>query len=211
MPKVHKNSLLTFIKKTTGGANPKALYLCKCGNTKELQINNVGSGITKSCGCIRKKVTIERFTTHGLRQHPLYRTWSCMLTRCYNKNTKSYSLYGGRGVVVCDEWRTDFKAFYDWAMANGWQKGLALDKDKKAQEIGIQSRTYSPEFCQFLTAKENTRFRSATKWIEYNGEKRTMSEWAAIKGMSTQNIYTRLKAGWEMERIMNTPVISNKK
>ena len=43
--------------------------------------------------------------------HPLYKTWENMKSRCYNPNATGYSNYGGRGVTVCEEWRNSFKKF----------------------------------------------------------------------------------------------------
>lgn len=66
--------------------------------------------------------------THLLKKHPLYRRWCNIKSRCYNPNTHNYSNYGGKGIILCDEWRNDFKAFYDWCMINGYHKDLTLDR-----------------------------------------------------------------------------------
>lgn len=83
--------------------------------------------------------------THGLNDHPLYRKWNGFKTRCYNKNNPKYHRYGGRGVIVCNEWVNNFKAFYDWAILNGWEEGLQIDKDIKAHKLGKEGLIYSPE------------------------------------------------------------------
>lgn len=67
---------------------------------------------------------------HGLRRHILYRIWSNIKDRCYNPNNYAYKDYGGRGIKVCDEWKNDFKLFYDYMMAlpNILKKGYSIDR-----------------------------------------------------------------------------------
>jgi hypothetical protein len=44
-------------------------------------------------------------------QMPTYRSWSTMLTRCFNPNSPGYAYYGARGIQVCDRW-LDFRNFH---------------------------------------------------------------------------------------------------
>jgi len=121
-----------------------AKFLCDCGNTFVAKINAVKVGHRKSCGCARNGNP-----SHGLSNHPLYRKWSGMITRTTNKKEDCYPRYGGRGIIVCDEWRNDFKSFYDWSIANGWINGLTIDREDN-------DGNYEPSNCQFITMKENT-------------------------------------------------------
>jgi len=89
----------------------------------------------------------------SLITHPLYQVWAGIKDRCYNTNCKTFNRYGGRGVVICEEWKNNFKKFYDWAINNGWEQGLEIDKDVKAKELGIPPLLYSPEMCCFVTKK----------------------------------------------------------
>ena len=72
------------------------LYKCVCGNEFNSQIQDVKSGKTKSCGCLK--------VTHGLKSHRLYSVWKAMISRCTNQANKGYKNYGGRGITVCDRW-----------------------------------------------------------------------------------------------------------
>lgn len=124
------------------------LFQCECGNIKEIMTSKVKNGSTISCGCYHKKMVGDLFRTHGHRNHPLYRTWGDMYTRCTNPKADSYCYYGERGIKVCDEWRDDFMSFYNWAMDNGWEKGLQIDR------IDVEG-DYEPNNCQFITQAEN--------------------------------------------------------
>lgn len=135
---------------------------CDCGNETVVAGNNLSQNITKSCGCILSEITKSRSTTHGLRKHPLYSIWSGIHQRCSKEYSISYPRYGAKGVVVCKEWH-DFKAFYEWATANGWQKGMQIDKDIIPKKLGIPALLYSPETCCIVTGKENIRHASTTK------------------------------------------------
>jgi hypothetical protein len=93
----------------------------------------------------------------------LYEVWKGMKARCRDPKHIGYKIYGGKGVRVCKEWQESFIPFYEWCMANGWQKGMQIDKDIKAKELGVPALIYSPEMCSIVTAKDNARASSQTK------------------------------------------------
>ena len=105
----------------------------------------------------RKNMKMKRkHVKHGLRKHPLYRFWANMKQRCYNPNGPKYHLWGGKGVRVCEEWRNDFIAFRDWAMANGWQQGLTIDRINSDGD-------YCPENCRWVDSATQAANRSVRK------------------------------------------------
>lgn len=85
---------------------------------------------------------------HGLTGTRIYKTWSNMKQRCHNPNASKYNSYGGKGITVCEEWRNNFKAFYNWSMENGYNDNLTID-------IIDSSKGYSPDNCRWITIKEN--------------------------------------------------------
>jgi len=169
---------------------------CECGNYKNVYASNLIKERTKSCGCLQKKNTSIKNGTHRLRNHPLYKKWADMKQRCYYENCDSYKIYGAIGVRVCDEWKNDFMAFYNWAINNGWEKGLQLDKDKKALELNVKPMLYSPEFCSFLSPRENSNNRKTNKILTHNGEQLTISKWAEKLNINPSTIATRIHRGW---------------
>jgi len=157
---------LTFIKETplykdpkSGSQRRKGLFKCYCGKEFETQIISVRNGNTKSCGCYISKVmaTVNKSKiTHGLSKQPIYHVWIMMKQRCYNKNSKRYKDWGGRGITVCDEWINDFEAFYSWAIPNGYNESLQIDREDN-------DGNYEPDNCRFTTAKINANNRRNTR------------------------------------------------
>jgi hypothetical protein len=141
-------------------------YVCKCGKSHVARANTVTYQNKRfkddpelpSCGCVE----LARKTRHGYRKakdtHPAYRAYRGMMSRCYDPGNSGYKWYGAKGVTVCDEWRDNPKAFIEWALRSGWQPGLHIDKDILCREKGISPHIYSPETCQWVTAKENVGF-----------------------------------------------------
>ena len=169
--------------------------VCDCGN------GWVGSAAypkhkkTKSCGCLVAEMASKTHKTHGLRGHPLYNVWRHMKERCYAKNDKEYCNYGGRGITVCDEWMDSFKAFYDWAIKFGYEKGLTIERNDV-------NGNYTPDNCRWATNKEQQRNRRNNRHVTINAETKTVSEWSEVSGVNSSAIYARLNRGCVGEEII---------
>lgn len=213
---------LEFIKEIARDGNCKyALYKCKCGKEKAIRIAHVKLGVTRSCGCLYKEVVREytkeqrsdrslRMTTHGLSRHPLYKVYHGILKRCYNKNSVNYKTYGAVGVRMCDEWLNDFVVFYKWAISNGWEDGMVIDKDKIPISLGAPAILYGPETCSVLTDKENMNSTKSNRIIEYLGRKQTLSQWADEFGIRLGLLWMRLQRGWSFKNAISSKKTTTK-
>jgi len=82
-------------------------------------------------------------------KHPLYVTWTNIKRRCYKARSTSYKNYGARSIKVCDEWKNDPKIFIEWALINGYEQGLDIDRIDN-------DGNYTPSNCRFVTRQVNS-------------------------------------------------------
>lgn len=169
--------------------NNKAFWLCRCDCGKEIYAPtcHLNSGHTKSCGCLKVETTRQRATKHGLKKSRLYSIWLNMKNRCQNPNSKSFKYYGKRGIKVCEEWN-DFENFYKWAVNNGYEKSLTLDR------IDVNGN-YQPNNCRWADVKTQANNKRNSRYIEAYGEKHTVAEWAEKMQIKPTTLYSRLKKG----------------
>lgn len=148
---------------------------------------------------------------HYLSAHPLYKVWATVKNRCHNPNEPSYRHYGALGVKMCPEWLNDPKAFIEWALVNGWKKGLQIDKDIIPARKGLKPVLYSSETCMFVTRKVNCNHRTTSRVLEYNGVKKTLAQWSEELGINESTIHGRINTfGYSVEKALSEPVSFNK-
>lgn len=165
---------------------------CQCGNIVAPAAVCLREGLTTSCGCRRVEVSAARLRTHGLRRHPLYKVWAGIVLRCENCNASNYAYYGGRGIAMCREWRMDFQTFYDWATANGWKRGLEIDR------FPDMNGNYEPSNCRVATRRQNRNNTRANVFISAFGETMTATEWSmdARCSVDAHSLARRIRRGW---------------
>ena len=132
---------------------------------------------------------------HGKRHTSIYDIWRSMRQRCYNHNTINYKYYGAKGITVCDEWRESFEAFYEWAVVNGYQEGLTIDRIDT-------NGNYEPNNCRWATQKTQQNNRQNNHLETYRGETHTIAEWSEITGIKVPTIWARLQKGWSIEETL---------
>lgn len=138
------------------------------------------------------------FYKHGRSGNPLYYVYTAMISRCHNPNNPSYSRYGAIGRLVCEEWRNDIDSFFNWAYANGYQKGLTLDRIDN-------EKGYSPENCRWVDRYVQQNNMRRNHFISINGETHSISEWARLVNIPKGRIVNRLKRGWSEEDAVFLP------
>lgn len=137
--------------------------------------------------CLNSKTS----TLYPNKNHDLLKTWWNIKQRCYNKNHPQYPRYGKLGITLCQEWKDDFLKFQEWSLSNGYEKGLAIDKDILCNTLKVEPKIYSPTTCQWITQQLNNMARknfnkkyiclyfleSSKKWyttIQISGKKKTL-------------------------------------
>lgn len=178
--------------------NSKWLCVCECGNNATVFGMSLKSGKTKSCGCLQKEIRIKKATTHGMSGTRIHQEWLTMKYRCLNEKSTRYYRYGGRGITVCDEWLNDFQTFYDWAMANGYNDTLTIDR------IDVNGN-YEPSNCRWVDVGVQNNNTCRNHYITYNGVTHTIAEWARIKNKKYNTLNSRIWNGWDVEKALNTP------
>lgn len=192
---------LTVIERAENNKHNRAQWkcICDCGNTIIVSGNALLKGNTKSCGCLTAEaIRKSKNKKHGMSNTRIFHCWSAMKDRCNNPNNKAYKNYGGRGITICPEWM-EFQPFYDWSMANGYADNLTIDR------INVNGN-YEPSNCQWITKKEQNNNKRNNHLIEYNGETKTIAQWAEIAGLKRRVLTQRISSGWDIEKAMNTPV-----
>lgn len=185
-----------------GAKERQWLCKCDCGNFVVVKTAHLRSGHTKSCGCLANETRIKNGMKekHGLtfgedgKPIRLYRIWTCIKTRCFNRKDKHFPDYGGRGISVCEEWKNNFKAFYKWAITNGYSDNLTIDR------IDVNGN-YEPTNCRWATPKEQTDNRRNAIFLTFKGETKSLLEWSKITGIKYQTLYWRYKTGKKPEEI----------
>lgn len=134
----------------------------------------------------------------GITYRRIYNSWSKMVSRCTDKKDIRYKHYGGRGISVCEEWNK-FRPFYDWALSHGYDDKLTIDR------IDVNGN-YEPSNCRWITQKEQCNNKRNNINVEYNGETKTLKQWAEKYGIKYKLLHDRYRRyGWEFEKALLTP------
>jgi len=169
----------------------------------EMRLGNKEDAKCRSCSKKR----------HGDTKGKLHQVWVGMRQRCQNENNKSYKDYGGRGVLVCDEWNNSYEAFRDWALNNGYEEGLHIDKDIKSEELGINPHIYSADTCMWIKRSVNnqkTRKITSTNKSGYRGVSKDGKKWKAqISVYGKKKHLGMFNSAFEASLIYDSYIIEN--
>ena len=179
--------------------NAKWLCACECGEQSVVWSSALRRWLTTSCGCHRKAETKKRRTTHGQsgKRSATYNVWAGMIKRCTNPNAQGYDRYGGRGIKVCDAWKS-FESFF--ADMGDKPEGHSIERVDNDGD-------YSPENCVWALVSAQSRNKSNNRKITANGQTMLLVDWAARLGINANTITKRIdELGWDAERALSTPV-----
>lgn len=183
----------------------KWLCRCSCGKIKEVWKQGLRSGESKSCGCKRTPLNVEKAKklgalnkTHGKTGSPEYRAWQAAKNRCYNSRLKNWKDYGGRGIVVCDQWLESFENFL--------QDMGRRPTNKHSLERKDFNGPYSPDNCIWATKKDQANNTRRNVYINYEDRLYTIAELCEKFNISDRVVYWRISSGWEPLKALTTPV-----
>lgn len=128
----------------------------------------------------------------------LNKIFNHMYERCYNQSDKRYYDWGGRGIKICKEWLDDKENFINWALKNGYEEGLTIDRIDN-------NKGYYPENCRWVTLKENNQNRRSSRFYTINGETKNLQQWCDIYGTNRSMVNKRLQMGWDTIDALTTP------
>lgn len=167
------------------------------------------SAITNNCKHLDRNGNYYNFNKYNWSNERIGSIFNGIKDRCYNKNNKSYKWYGGKGVKVCKEWIDNPKSFEIWALSNGYEDNLTIDRIN-------ENKDYCPENCRWVSNINNAKYKSTTSLIEVDGETHTGKDWAKILGFGVNliNNYIR-KYGLEntiefIKRYQANPILEPK-
>lgn len=204
-----KNNKLTVLGISKIDGRKYFLCQCDCGNKKYIEPNFWEDGTIKSCGCMRKNLMLQ----HSEDLDRLRRIHGGMKQRCYNKKCAGYRNYGGRGIIICNEWH-DRENFIEWALSHGYRNDLSIDR------INVNGN-YEPSNCRWAddeTQRENRRPRDEWKSPEprtkktwtIDGITAEREKWCLVYDIGLPTVLYRVNhMGMTIEQALKTPKIQN--
>lgn len=128
----------------------------------------------------------------------LYSIYQGMTRRCYYPDNQNYKYYGGKGIVICNEWKTDFSSFKKWALENGYQDNLTIDRINT-------NGNYEPSNCRWVSMKEQCNNRTSNHLITYKGKTQNLKQWCIELNLNYGIMESRInRYKWSVEKAFET-------
>lgn len=169
--------------------------ICECGSTTEVFGAALRSGHTRSCGCLNDEILANRARTHGKSRsgefQKEYTAWCSMKTRCKSSRKD----YGGRGIRVCDRWKNSFEDFLS-------DVGPAPSAEHSIDRFPNNDGNYEPGNVRWAKVLEQNNNTRKNVFLEYGGERLSVSRWAAKLGIGRSTLHARIERGLPVEEIL---------
>ena|SRR5208283_5104446 len=148
-----KFGLLTLLPNQvpSGKDGPRVLCRCECGTVREFRRINVLNGNSKSCGCLRPIHRMRHGHAKKGKNSPTFKTWANMIQRCKNRQLPTWKRYGGRGITVCERWKTFANFLTDMGERPQGMKGM---RAKFSIDRINNDGNYEPGNCRWATMKQ---------------------------------------------------------
>lgn len=187
---------LTVSHRVWPNMNGNTRWVCICDCGMEVTITAIqlrrSRGSSESCGCLRRDRTVEAVRTHGKSRTPVYTAWHGMMRRCHDDSRPDYHRYGGRGILVCEHWKT-FENFYQ-DMGDP-PKGMTLERKDN-------DGPYSSDNCKWATRAEQGANTSRVRRVIIGGVEMSLKAACEKIGIKPATAYMRIHRGASTEEAL---------
>jgi len=186
------------VTKQSAARNGKTMWscACECGNTHIAGTATLRAGHTQSCGCLFKEVVGNNRRTHGMSETSEFKIWQDIVKRCTKEYKHAFKDYGGRGITVCDTWLESFESFY-YDMGDRPTPEYTIERHDNEQG-------YNPCNCYWATRLAQANNTRQNVFIEHDGKRMTIAQWARHIGIPYMTLYSRLyRYSWSIERALS--------
>lgn len=197
--------LVVIERALSDDAHTKWKCQCDCGNQCTVYGYSLKSNNTRSCGCYKTENAKKLYSTVRQNDKSLYAIWNGIKQRCLNKNNKSYSNYGGRGIKIDEKWANNYEEFYNWAIKSGYRKGLQIDREDN-------NGNYCESNCRFVSRHTQANNKRNVKLYEIDGISKSISQWCKEYNQDYFLVRQRIcKLGWSIEKALSCPARNKRK
>ncbi len=171
--------------------------LCDCGAESNIRVYDLTAGKTTMCKVCSANASKSNKSISNTTE---YNTWVHINQRCHNQNNKDYAGYGGRGIIVCDLWRTSYEAFLMCV-------GKKPTPEHSIERIDVNGN-YEPGNVCWATVTEQARNKRSNVRVTIDDVTKTVVEWAEDDRcpVSAKAIYKRLERGWDPQDAVLKPL-----
>lgn len=200
----HNIKIIDLIERKKNILNTKVVCQCHCGNNFETRLINLTKNKRYIIACPKcnnsKYPLFNEKESAELKNPYLKLIYYSMKRRCYSKNSKDYKYYGLRGIIICDEWLEDSNKFVDWALKNGYQKGLEIDRIDN-------NGNYEPSNCRWVDRITQNNNKRCTKKYKIGNDELSLSQISRKYNINYRTLLKRVNVKkMSLEEAISKPI-----